>query len=233
MIPLWLFTLGRHLLDAEDDGGTSISIPFFNIIISLFSLLIPVVVGLCIQRYRPRLAGIIVAWLKPVFVFFVAFMLTFGVYTNLYIFRMLTARVLFAGCLMPYVGFVCGALLASVTGQPRARIIAIALETGIQNTGIPIVLMKYSLPQPEADLSVVAPVVVAMFTPIPLWIAIAVLEVRRRVSGGETKKKKVVIEAKELSQDLLVGGGTRLNGDVTLQNGVGAQHVAPSNGGVT
>ena len=75
----------------------------------------------------------------------------------------------------------------------------------------------------------VAPVVVAMFTPIPLWIAIAVLEVRRRLSGGE-KKEKMVVETKELSEDLLV---TTLNGDVTRHNGVGAQHAVPSNGDVT
>ena len=223
MIPLWLYTLGSRLLDTTDDDGAAISIPFTNIIITLFSLLIPVVVGLLIQRRRPRAAAVIVTWLKPVFVFFIVFMVTFGVYTNLYIFSLLTARVLFAGCLMPYVGFACGGLLACVTRQPRARIVAIAIETGIQNTGIPIVLMKYSLPQPEADLSVVAPVVVAMFTPIPLWIAMVALEVRRRwFSGGDEKTKKA-LEAKELTEDLLVvgsDGGASPNGDRPRQNGV-------------
>ncbi|KAI0215482.1 P3 protein [Lamellibrachia satsuma] len=219
MIPLWLYTLGRHLLDSDNEDESSISIPFTNIIITLFSLLIPVVVGLLIQRHRPRVASIIVTWLKPVFVFFIVFMVTFGVYTNLYIFSLLTPRVLFAGCLMPYVGFVCGGLLACVTRQPRARMIAIAIETGIQNTGIPIVLMKYSLPQPEADLSVVAPVVVAMFTPIPLWIAMVALEVRRRCCSDGGDKKKA-IEAMELSEDLLMDSTTRPNGDQPKHNGV-------------
>ena len=46
-------------------------------------------------------------------------------------------------------------------------------------TGIPIMLMKYSLPQPDADMSLVSPVVVAMFTPLPLWFMIAGREIYR------------------------------------------------------
>jgi sodium/bile acid cotransporter 3/5 len=85
-----------------------------------------------------------------------------------------------AGCLLPYCGFGLSALVAFILRQPPARILTIAIETGIQNTGLAIVIMKFSLPQPEADLAVVAPIVVAMFMPLPLWVAVTVTEIRRR-----------------------------------------------------
>ena len=42
-------------------------------------------------------------------------------------------------------------------------------------------LMKYSLPQPDADMSLVSPIVVAMFTPLPLWLMVIAREIHRSV----------------------------------------------------
>ena len=57
-----------------------------------------------------------------------------------------------------------------------------SILTLISNTllGIAIVLMKFSLPQPEADMSLVSPIVVSVFTPIPLLTAIIIQEIRGR-----------------------------------------------------
>ncbi len=38
--------------------------------------------------------------------------------------------------MLPWIGFSLGAIVALITKQPRDRIIAIAIETGIQNTGM-------------------------------------------------------------------------------------------------
>lgn len=46
-----------------------------------------------------------------------------------------------------------GYLLARIFGQPNTDCTAIALETGIENTGIAIFLLRFALPQPEADLT--------------------------------------------------------------------------------
>jgi len=176
MIPLWLFTLGRVLI--TDD--MRINIPFFNIIVMLACYVIPVLIGLLIQRYAKRLSSVIVRCLRPIYVVFILLMFTFGVWTNLYVFRLIRPLLLLAGCLLPYVGFTLSAVVAFILRQPPPRVLTIAIETGIQNTGVPIVLMKFSLDQPEADLSIVAPIVIAMFMPLPLWIAFAVITIRRR-----------------------------------------------------
>jgi len=176
MIPLWLFTLGQLII--SDD--VRITIPYVNILIILACYLIPVIIGLLIQRHCKRLSAINVRCLRPMYVVFILCMFTFGVWTNLYVFRLIRPLLLLAGSLLPYVGFVLSGTVAWLFRQPPARILTIAIETAIQNTGLPIVLMKFSLPQPDADLSVVGPVVIAMFMPMPLWVTLAVTSIRRR-----------------------------------------------------
>ena len=178
MIPFWLYTLGQVLMKTS---GTEmdIKVPFTNIITSLIAIVVPLGIGLVIQRYRPKWADWLLRWTRPGVVIFIIFMFTFGVYANLYIFRLFTWQIVIAGTCLPYFGYISGGLIAFAFRMPRSSIIAICLETGIQNTGIAILLMKLSLPQPDADLSIIGPVVISMFTPAPLFVVIAIIEVKR------------------------------------------------------
>lgn len=54
---------------------------------------------------------------------------------------------------LPYLGYSLGYLLAKILKQPAPDCLAIAIETGIQNTGIAIFLLRFTLPQPQADLT--------------------------------------------------------------------------------
>jgi len=176
MFPLWLFTLGRFVL--SDD--VRLTIPFTNIMIILACYLIPLIIGLLIQRYCKRLSAIIVRVLRPMFIIFVLLLFTVGIWSNFYIFRLIRPLLLLAGCLLPYVGFLVSGVVAFILRQPPPRILTIAIETGFQNTLLPVILMKLSLPQPDADLSIVGPVTIAMSSVLPLWIALSVVEIRRR-----------------------------------------------------
>lgn len=176
MIPFWLFTLGQLI----SSRNMHLRIPFQNIILSLAAILIPVAIGILIQKKWIKGAKFIVRCLRPFYVLLILCMFTIGVYSNLYIFRLITPTLIIAGCLLPYIGFLLGGLIAFILRQPLPRILTIAIETGIQNTGLPIILMQFSLPQPDADLSVVSPVVIAMFMPLPLWVAVGIVEIRRR-----------------------------------------------------
>jgi len=179
MIPLWLFTLGRLVIS----DSVRITIPYMNIMIMLACIMIPVITGLLIQRYFKRASAFIVRLLRPLYIVFIVLMFTFGVWTNLYVFRLIRPLLVLAGCLLPYTGFLLSGFVAFILRQPAPRILTIAIETGIQNTGLPIILMKFSLPQPDADLSIVAPIVIAMFMPLPLWVAVTATEIRRRLKS--------------------------------------------------
>ena len=68
------------------------------------------------------------------------------------------------------------------------KVIAISVETGVQNTGIAIVLLRLSLPQPDADLAAVVPVCgsIMLFIPLFLWYCGLVLHNRLTTKGSES-----------------------------------------------
>lgn len=73
-----------------------------------------------------------------------------------------------AGLGLPWLGYAFGYVSSRLFKQAYPEAIAIAIETGIQNTGIAIYLLTFSLDQPMADLTTVIPVAVAIMTPLPL-----------------------------------------------------------------
>lgn len=73
-----------------------------------------------------------------------------------------------AGLALPFLGYFVGWLVAISFKQEYEDRLAIAVEAGIQNTGIAIFVLRLSLAQPEADLTTVIPVAVAIMTPFPL-----------------------------------------------------------------
>lgn len=54
---------------------------------------------------------------------------------------------------LPWLGFIFGMVVAFLFRQSDHDIRAIAIETGIQNTGVSIFLLRFSLKQPAADLT--------------------------------------------------------------------------------
>uniref|UniRef100_A0A0R3SNP4 Gate domain-containing protein n=1 Tax=Hymenolepis diminuta TaxID=6216 RepID=A0A0R3SNP4_HYMDI len=82
---------------------------------------------------------------------------------------------------LPWIGFLLSALLAFICRRSRAEILTIAIETGIQNIGIAILVLLYSMSQPEGDIGAIMPLVVSFSTPFPLllvYVAIAIKERR-------------------------------------------------------
>lgn len=70
-------------------------------------------------------------------------------------------------------GYAFGGSAAAIMRQSWSDALTIAVETGIQNTGIAIFILRVTLEQPEADINTVVPVAVAIMTPIPLltlWV---------------------------------------------------------------
>lgn len=182
LLPMWLFTLGKVVYDQGN-----VQIPYENIFFSLLGIIVPVLIGLFLQRKFPKVAKMWLNAVKYIVFVFIVFVLTVGVYANLYIFSLLSGEVLLAAALLPYLGFLLGGIVACLFRQGNVNIITIAVETGIQNTGIPIVLLRMSLLGPDKDTSIVAPVASALFTPIPLVIGILYVQTRMFL---EKRKKK-------------------------------------------
>jgi len=215
MMPLWMFALGRQFL--VEDSGQKISLPYTNIFYSLLMLVLPLCAGVVVRRFCPKFADTAKKILRPFLGLIIVFICTFGVYVNLYMFRLMTWRVLVGGMGLPWLGFAFGLVIAILSRQPKPNVLAISIETGIQNTGIAIMLLQLSFTQPDADLAAVLPVVVAMFTPAPMIIALIIHYI---VKWRKEKKK---MEEKTAA---LENGNCGLK---ALENGTAAM-IVKSNG---
>lgn len=163
MMPLWIFTLGSLIFERAKLG-----VPYSKIFTMAFGLVIPLAIGLLIQRFLPRVARVLVRILKPVSMILILFIIVFAIITNFYIFQLFSWQIVVAGLGLPWVGYTVGWVGSKLFRQSSPDCIAISVETGIQNTGIAIFLLTFSLDQPMADLTTVVPVSVAIMTPFPL-----------------------------------------------------------------
>ncbi|VDO95047.1 unnamed protein product [Soboliphyme baturini] len=135
MMPFWMYLLGKQFLVHQ--AAHDIIIPYKNIAYSLMIFIGPLGIGVLLWRYKPSWGA-----LRPFLLLIILFIMSFGIYANLYMFKLMTWRVLIAGLTLPLSGFVFGLLLSMIMKQPYRNIVAISLETGIQNTGIAIMLLQ-------------------------------------------------------------------------------------------
>uniref|UniRef100_A0A914XUJ7 Uncharacterized protein n=1 Tax=Panagrolaimus superbus TaxID=310955 RepID=A0A914XUJ7_9BILA len=172
-IPFWMKLLGHRFLQGSTDI-VHVKVPYRNIVTGLVVLIIPLLIGIGIAKFLPNIAAKARKILRPFIIFVLIFVICFGTLSNLYMFKLLTWPALLAGFLLPWGGFMFGCFSALIFGQKPANVTAIAIETGVQNTGIAIMLLKFSFQQPDADISALIPVIVACFTPFPLLLGYGV-----------------------------------------------------------
>ncbi|GLV31076.1 uncharacterized protein CBL_12149 [Carabus blaptoides fortunei] len=163
MMPLWLFTVGPSIF-----AQARIGVPYEHIASLAAALVLPLFIGWLIQRFLPRVSALMTRILKGFSALLILFIVIFAIATNLYLFQLFSWRIAVAGIVLPWCGYALGYLLAVVFKQPPRDALAIAIETGVQNTGIAIFLLRFALPQPQADLTTVVPVAIAIMTPVPL-----------------------------------------------------------------
>ncbi|CRL04901.1 CLUMA_CG017952, isoform A [Clunio marinus] len=182
MMPLWIFTLGSTIFERAELG-----VPYQRISTMAAGLLIPLAIGLLIQRYMPKIAKILVRILKPLSLILILFIVIFAIVANLYIFQLFSWQIILAGLGLPWLGYSFGWLSSKLFRQSSPDAIAIAIETGIQNTGIAIFLLTFSLEQPMADLTTVVPVSVAIMTPFPLLTILIIQKCKQLCSRKDSK----------------------------------------------
>lgn len=195
MFPFWLFTLGDVIFTDAD-----VATPYSQIASYVFALVVPLAIGFLIQKYLPRLCRILVMLLKPFAAFLILFIIIFACITNAYLFQLFTWKIAVAGLGLPWLGYFGGFLTAWALRQPWDDILAIAVETGVQNTGIAIFMLRFTLPNPEGDLTTVIPVAVSIMTPIPLALLFIYIKLRNRNRKKLDLLSQVSIEDTKLNQ---------------------------------
>uniref|UniRef100_A0A0P4WCE2 Uncharacterized protein n=1 Tax=Scylla olivacea TaxID=85551 RepID=A0A0P4WCE2_SCYOL len=168
-LPLWFYLLGDTIFQC----GIKL-LPYGEMAGLMFGIVLPCAVGISISHLLPRVANILRSLLTPAVVFFVLFATTLSVVTNLYIFELFTWKVAVAGMALPWAGFGFGAAAGLVCRRPWQEVMTIAIESGIQNTGLAISIIKVVLEgwSPLGELIVVIAVAVSLLTLPPLLVAL-------------------------------------------------------------
>ena len=181
MMPLYFYTLGRTYMDE-----LSIQVPFLGLVRSLALVVIPYSLGIGISHFSPRTRALVEKLVKPMMLFLLIFFLVFGTIVNWYMIQMIDLYTALTAPLLPYLGFLLGAVLAWICGLPWIHVKTIGIEAGIQNTGIAFMIMFYSFPQPYAAKATIVPLVVAFLTTKPFWL---IYMIRNQVKKYRKKKE--------------------------------------------
>jgi len=174
MMPLWIFLMAPLLTEGR------LVIPFGQLIFSLVSLILPTALGMWIRWKWPKVATVMEKIIVPFTLLTVLFILTVGVYINLFIFLLITWPMVAAGFLVAIAGYGVGASLSWAFKLKLDQITAVAIETSFQNGSIAFILLKMSFEEPLGELAAVAPVAQLMITGLPLWLVLAVLKTYQR-----------------------------------------------------
>ncbi|KAF5282350.1 hypothetical protein FQR65_LT14339 [Abscondita terminalis] len=193
MMPLWLFTLGRVIFE-----DANISVPYRQISTYAVALVVPLIIGYLLQRFVKKVARFFVRVLKIFSSILILFIVIFAIVTNLYLFEIFSWKIIVAGMGLPWLGYMLAYILAVIFKQSAETALTIAVETGIQNTGIAIFLLRFALPQPEADIVTVVPVYVATMTPLPLFLVYIYQKIQARRSAN-TERASLLKNGTQLS----------------------------------
>ena len=110
-------------------------VPYSKILTYGIMLIVPLSIGVGITRCLPRVSQFLVKCMKPLAFFLIIFILVCGIWSQFFMIKLISWKVGVVGFGLPWLGFAFGCLFSKLCRRERKDIIAIAIETGIQNTG--------------------------------------------------------------------------------------------------
>uniref|UniRef100_A0A914QJH0 Uncharacterized protein n=1 Tax=Panagrolaimus davidi TaxID=227884 RepID=A0A914QJH0_9BILA len=180
MMPLWIYTLGSTFFDER------IQVPFLSLSESLASLIIPSALGMIFIHYKRHLMEKCRRWIK-IATWIATFAFTaFGCYVNTYVFYLFTWRIIACACIQPWCGYIIAYFIAWIFKQNHTDRLTIAIETGVQNIGIAMIMLMFSLPEPEVDIAIVQPIAILLTTDKPLLIMYFIRKLYRKCKSKKT-----------------------------------------------
>jgi sodium/bile acid cotransporter 3/5 len=180
MMPFWMFVLGKEIITINN---AKVNIPYANLAFSLIGMTIPLAIGLLIQKRKPDWAQRSRKIIRPFTVVLLVIAIGGGLYVNFHLLKLFTWSVIAAGMSVAWGGYIFGALAAFLARLTRPQIIAVSIETALQNPGIAFVLLQLSLPQPESDLSAIPLIGQYLMTGPPLWIVYLIFIITQKLKN--------------------------------------------------
>ena len=166
----------------------------------IFLLIAPTVIGILIKRKKPPIAEKIVKFLRPITYIIVLLLSAVGIYVSLYIVTLLVQapwQLAVASGALPAVAMTLCALASFLMQQQWKQIKTICIEVGIQNTAIPLLILKGTMGQPDADISSVPSILVITIVNLYLGIGskLFILIHKKNVAKKDTIPPEKTISA--------------------------------------
>ncbi|XP_033626561.1 ileal sodium/bile acid cotransporter-like [Asterias rubens] len=192
MLPLNLFIYGRFFIPEGSEGEAGMNLPISKIVMQIFFLTIPLLVGMLIRHKLPKVAHYVIKSLNVLSLTLVILTLGIGIYSNVYVIYS-PGLVLLGGFLHPTLGFIIGFVFAKFIARfPIDSSCTVSIETGVQNNLIAISLIKLSFDQPEADIMARMPIIVAISAvSIGIGMILASIPINRRRTRNEKREKEL------------------------------------------
>ena len=185
-MPFWMFVLGREIIAM--DSSAKIRIPYSNLVFSLIAMTIPLVIGLLIQKFKPNWTENCRKIIRPFTLIFLIIALGGGLYVNFHLLKFFNWNIIGANMSTAWTGYIIGALAAALAKLTVPQVIAVSIETAIQNPSIAFVLLNLSLPLPEADLACVPLFGQVVMTGLgSLWIIYLLYITVKKIRNKEDK----------------------------------------------
>lgn len=186
---LWIWALGSHILTNEDDIASKI--PYLRIFIAILSLVLPIALGMFFKYKKPEIAEKLRRFTRPIFFIFILVSVCFGIYINRAFFSLVGVNHALCAVLLSATGFIVGALSAFFGRLQKDQIIAVSIETAIQNPSAAFVVMQTTIPSPYSDMGSV-PVIsyMAFATGPPMLSVLLIYKLVEFIRSRQKAKKE-------------------------------------------
>jgi BASS family bile acid:Na+ symporter len=157
MTPLMLYIYGSKIMQGE------FTVPFGDISLTLFVLLVPVAIGMTIRKLNANLGAVseFIGGLLGVVV--IIFLVVTWIPRNAQLLATTPLNVYLAAVGLGLCGFALGFTFSKLLKQDNRRSMTIALETGIQNGPLGIAIVLFSFPKELQDSILLVPALYSLF----------------------------------------------------------------------
>lgn len=136
------FYVWTQILQAPDEFSRDISVDFLAMVSIIVQLIIvPLVLGMVINRHAPKFRSLIIKPIKLFSILLLLGIIFFGVLGNMDIVKYHLGAVFLLVLVHNGLAYVQGYYFAKINGLPLPDVRAVSLETGIQNSGLGLILI--------------------------------------------------------------------------------------------
>uniref|UniRef100_A0A3Q1JB90 Hepatic sodium/bile acid cotransporter n=1 Tax=Anabas testudineus TaxID=64144 RepID=A0A3Q1JB90_ANATE len=178
MMPLLLYLYCQGFTNLQN------SVPYVDIITSLFMILIPCGAGILINYWRPQYAKIITkVGLTIMMISVVGLGIVSSVAIGGSILTVLSPSLMAIGALMPFIGYAFGYIISSIFRLSQRR--TVAMETGCQNIQLCSTILKIAFPPAVIGPLFLFPMVYVGFQLIEALVLIVLFRCHQRFTQKE------------------------------------------------